>query len=209
MIQIGDSGGVVMVYADYGYMLEKKEKVLQKKIALQIWEGPRLYTPCAEKHLCIVFFIVPNCPNCSHDKLSWSCFLCVFGYFPGFESIFEHLNHYFLHLCSVVPGGFWKDSESILLCYVWCDSCKQFSDWRRKKKTVRGTSGVAGEFPVLHHDQVCLLFFLAWETICWSEEVGVRTVQCFTGNSLLFLLFEYYASCHHKPISIWVIQHWS
>jgi hypothetical protein len=36
MIQIGDSGGVVMVYADYGYMLEKKEKVLQKEIALQI-----------------------------------------------------------------------------------------------------------------------------------------------------------------------------
>jgi hypothetical protein len=64
-----------------------------------------------------------------------------------------------------------------------------------KKKTVQGTSGVAGEFPVLH--SVCLFFFLASETICWSEEVGVRIVQCFTGNSLLFLLFEYYASCHH------------
>lgn len=58
MIQIGDSGGVVMVYADYGYMLEKKEKVLQKKIALQIWEGPGLYTPCAKKHLCFLYFLL-------------------------------------------------------------------------------------------------------------------------------------------------------
>jgi hypothetical protein len=54
---------VVMVYADYRYMLEKKEKVLQKKIALQIWKGPRLYTPCAKKHMCFVFFIVPSCPS--------------------------------------------------------------------------------------------------------------------------------------------------
>jgi hypothetical protein len=99
---------VVMVYAGYGYMLEKKEKVLQKKIALQIWEGPGLYSPCAKKHMCFVFFIVPSCPKCSHDKLSWSCFLCIFCYFPGFESIFEHLNHYFLHLFSVAPGGFWQ-----------------------------------------------------------------------------------------------------
>jgi hypothetical protein len=36
MVQNSDSGGVVMVYADYVYMLEKKEKVLQKKIASHI-----------------------------------------------------------------------------------------------------------------------------------------------------------------------------
>lgn len=169
MVQNGDSGGVVMVYADYGYMLEKKEKVLQKKIALQIWEGPRLYTPCAKKHMCFVFFIVPSCPKCSHDKLSWSRFLCVFCYFPGFESIFEHLNHYFLHLFSVAPGGFWKDSQSILLCYVWCDSCKQFSDWRRK---------IAGEFPVLHLWPSlptllpCLRdYLLVWRS--WSKDIAM------------------------------------
>lgn len=175
MVQNGDSGGVVMVYADYGYMLGKEEKVLRKKIALQIWEGPAwiVHLMCQKIHVFCIFFIVPSCSKCSHDKLSWSCFLCVFGFFPGFESIFEHLNHYFLHLFSVAPGGFWKDSQSILLCYVWCDSCKQFSDWRMEKKNCTrykwsswGISSSAFSLPIL---LPCLRdYLLVWRS--WSKD---------------------------------------
>ncbi len=58
MVQNGDSGGVVMVYADYGYMLGKKEKVLQKKIALQIWEGPAqiVHPMCQKTHVFCIFY---------------------------------------------------------------------------------------------------------------------------------------------------------
>jgi hypothetical protein len=49
---------VVMVYADYGYMLGKKEKVLQKKIALQIWEGPAqiVHPMCQKTHVFCIFY---------------------------------------------------------------------------------------------------------------------------------------------------------
>ncbi len=150
MVQNSDSGGVVMVYADYVYMLEKKEKVLQKKIASHIWEGPGLYTPCAKKHMCFLFFIVPSSPKCSHDKLPWSCFLCLWL----FSRIWIYTwtpKSLFPSFVQCGPRRLLKgiSEHTFVLCLMWHLQAIQWLK-KEKKKTVRDTSGVAGEFPVLH-----------------------------------------------------------